>query len=111
MHDRLDTVAFSGVHTGDRQVLHLRFSDDPRWFWIVVDRGVPSVCDTDPGFEVNVTLRSDLSTLYQVWLGRIPLSDAMRDGRLSIDGTRAMKDALPKVLRLSPAAPLVQATR
>ncbi|MGB8858955.1 MAG: winged helix-turn-helix transcriptional regulator [Ilumatobacteraceae bacterium] len=109
MHDRLDIDILSGVLASERQVLHLRFSDDPRWFWIVVDHGMPSVCDSDPGFEVDVTLRSDLSTLYQVWLGRIPISEALRSGRLTIDGSRAMKEALPRVLKLSQAAPLVSA--
>ncbi len=56
--------------SGNRQVIHLRFADDARRFWILVDRGVPSVCMADPGYPVDLTITSDVASLYAVWLGR-----------------------------------------
>lgn len=103
MHTRLDT---SGL-PGRRQVFHIRFTDDRRRFWIMVEDGTPSVCVTDPGFEVNVTITSDLSSLYQVWLGRLPLDDAVRAGRLRFEGPSTFVRRMPSVLQLSPASPLV----
>lgn len=103
MHTRLDTTSIGG----DRQVLHVRFRDDPKRFWIVVDRGVPSVCTADPGFEVSLTISADVRSLYEVWLGRIPLGSAMRHGSIEIEGPRHVVRSLGDVLRLSPVAPAV----
>lgn len=105
MHTRVDTSGFPGR----RQVFHIRFTDDRRRFWILVEDGTPSVCVTDPGFEVNVTITSDLASLYQVWLGRLPLDDAVRAGRLSFEGPSTFVHRMPSVLQLSPASPLVTA--
>ena len=107
MHTRLDT---SGL-PGRRQVFHVRFTDDSRRFWIVIESGSPSVCTTDPGFEVEVTIRTDVGTLYQVWLGRLPLQDAVRSGRLAFEGPVAFTRRMPVILRLSPVAALVSAAR
>ncbi|MGW4766478.1 winged helix-turn-helix transcriptional regulator [Nocardia sp. NPDC004278] len=100
MHSRLDTSALPGK----RQVLCVRFTDDFHRYWIVIESGVPSVCDADPGYPIDVTISSDLDSLYQVWLGRIPLSHAMRTGRVMFSGPSALTRRMPSVLRLSPVA-------
>lgn len=105
IHSKLDTSPLPDP----RAVLHIRFTDDRRRFWILIERGDPSVCLIDPGFAVDVTIVADRSSLYQVWLGRLLLDDALRDGRLSFEGARPLVRAMPAVLRLSPAAPLVRA--
>jgi len=105
MHTRLDT----SMLPGKRHVLQIQFTDDRRMFWVVVEGGDPSVCVTDPGFDVDVTITSDLASLYQVWLGRLPIETAMRSGRLEFSGARAVTRCMPAVFRLSPVAPLVRA--
>ena len=105
MHTRLDTSDLPGR----RNVLHIRFTDDPKQFWIVIESGNPSVCTADPGFEVDVTIISDLSSLYQVWLGRLPVKSALRAGRLEFVGPSTLTRRMPAVLQMSPVAPLVGA--
>ncbi|QLY29166.1 winged helix-turn-helix transcriptional regulator [Nocardia huaxiensis] len=100
MHTRLDTSSFPGK----RQVLGVRFTDEPKRYWIVVESGDASVCDTDPGFPVDVLITSDVSTLYQVWLGRVPLHHAVRTGRVEFLGPSALTRHMGTVLRLSPVA-------
>ncbi len=107
MHKRLDTSDLPG----QRQVLHIRFTDDPQQFWIVIESGDPSVCLTDPGFEVDVTITSDLASLFQVWLGRLPLKDATRSGRVQFSGPRPLTRRMSQVFQLSPLAPVVAANR
>ena len=53
-----------------------------------------SLCFTDPGYEVDLTLEAPLSTLYQVWLGTLTLP-AAADGRVSITGPRELVRADP----------------
>ena len=103
MHTRLDTARLGG----DRQVVHVRFADEPKRFWIVVERGVPSVCTADPGFDVTLTISSDVRSLYQVWLGRLPLGAALRRGVVAVEGPRDVVRQVGDVLRLSPVAPAV----
>ena len=83
-------------------MFHLRFDDDPQPFWIVIEAGEPSVCLTDPGYEVDVTISSDLPTLYQVWLGRLPVRQAVKAGTLTFAGNRAVTSRMPGVFQLSP---------
>jgi DNA-binding HxlR family transcriptional regulator len=105
MHTRLDTSSLPGK----RHVLQIRFRDRRRQFWIVVEQGEPSVCLVDPGFGVDMAITADIATMYDVWLGRLPLLHAIRDGRLELSGLPAMTRRLPDVLLLSPVAPLVRA--
>ena len=107
MHTRLDTS-----HLPDRRfVLHITFTDDRRQFWIVIEPAGPSVCMTDPGFPVDVTISSDVASLYAVWLGRLPLTAALRSGRVQLEGATTVTRRLDEVLRLSPVAPFVAAMR
>lgn len=105
MHTRLDTSHLPGR----RNVLQVRFTDDPRRFWIVIEAGTPSVCLVDPGYEVDVAMVSDVSTLYRVWLGRTPLRDAIRAGSITFEGPAALVRRMPDVLQLSPVAEMVRA--
>ena len=105
MHGRLDT---SGL-PGQRHVFHIRFTDDPQPFWIVVEAGEPSVCLADPGFDADVVITSDVGSLFQVWMGRLSLRDATRAGRVELLGPAALTRRMPAVLRLSHVAPIVAA--
>ncbi len=107
MHARLDTSDLPG----QRHVFHLRFTDDPQRFWIVIESGDPSVCVTDPGFDIDVTITSDLGSLHQVWLGRLALNEATRTGRVEFTGPPALIRRMPKVFKLSELAPVVAAHR
>jgi DNA-binding HxlR family transcriptional regulator len=103
MHTRLDTSQLPGR----RHVLHLRFSDERKRFWIVIEDGVPSVCLVDPGYEVDVMISSSLQTMYSVWLGRISLERALRTGEVEFTGPKELTRRMPDVLRLSPVAEMV----
>lgn len=106
VHTRLD---FSEL-PDRRLVFEFRFRDQPRWFWILRDSQGTSVCDHDPGFGVDAMIDTDLSTMYQVWLGKIPVRSAIDDGRIGLHGERAIVRHLPDVFELSPIAEAVAAT-
>jgi len=104
MHTRLDVSELP-----DRRfVVHIRFTDDLKLFWLVVESGEPSVCLTDPGYDVDVTVTSDLSSLYQVWLGRLSVRDAVRSGKVVFEGQKALTRRMPTVFQLSPIAEIVR---
>lgn len=104
-HERLDVSSLPDR----RLVFEFHFVDQRRHFWIVCDDRGPSVCTYDPGFEVDVKVVTELSTMYQVWLGRLDLRTAVRDGRVTLHGSPPMVRRMPDVLQLSPLAPVVAA--
>jgi DNA-binding HxlR family transcriptional regulator len=106
MHMRIDTNELPARRT----VFYVRFTDDPHRYWIVVDANGPSVCDIDPGFEVDVTITADVATLHRVWLGREPMTHAVRSGGLAFEGPRALTSRMPQVLQLSVMAEVVRAS-
>lgn len=100
VHTRLD---FS-VLPDRRLVLEFRFRDEQRRFWIMRDSEGPSICVHDPGFGVDATVVSDLTAMYQVWLGKLDLRSAIRSGKVELIGTPAVVRALPAMMQLSPIA-------
>lgn len=79
-------------------------------FWLVLTKEDVSLCLTDPGFELNVLVTADLSTFFQIWLGRISYFDALRAGHIEVDAIPALADAFPTWFAYSLAAPAVRAT-
>jgi DNA-binding HxlR family transcriptional regulator len=92
-------------------VVQFEFTDNPHRYWLVVEPADVSVCVTDPGFAVDAVVRTDLRTMYLVWLGRRELLDAVKAGDISLDGTPAIVKRLPAWLQLSPVASIVRDSR
>ncbi len=97
---------------GRRVVLHVQVPDARRQrFWFVVAAHDVSLCFTDPGYDVDVTVESTLGVLYQVWEGVLELPVAVRDGLVTLTGRREVLLRLPDALLLSPVAPHVRRAR
>jgi DNA-binding HxlR family transcriptional regulator len=106
LHRRLDTTRIGA----ERLTVHVQFTDHPRQFWIVADPEA-SVCLADPGFGIDVSLRSDRATLYRVYLGREQLLDARRRGDLELTGSNPAVRRFQEAFRPSPVEPFVAAQR
>jgi hypothetical protein len=87
-----------------RTVVLFRFSDarqGERRFWLCISRDVVDLCLTNPGFEVELTVDTDVRTLTEVWLGERALRQCVRDRSVMLQGKAALKRALPDWLALS----------
>lgn len=100
---RIDTAALPAGRT----VLAVELRAPVFRAWLVVDDAGVSVCKTDPGFDIDATISADLAALYQVWLGRVPLSRALHEGTVVFHGEPGLVRRLPEVLALSPVADMV----
>jgi DNA-binding HxlR family transcriptional regulator/putative sterol carrier protein len=95
-----------------RTVVRVDFKDDRCWYWLVLGPETASVCLQNPGFPVDVTLRTDLRTLYEVWLGQRPLEQAVAAGAILLEGERGcVRTVRTQLARLSPEAHAVQAAQ
>ena len=78
----------------ERTTLYFEFSDytakSRRW-WLVIQDGEVDVCMKDPGYDVDLEIRTDVRTLTGVWMGDIALGQALRDSRIRLTGPTRLK--------------------
>ena len=78
----------------ERSSIYFEFSDYQakfrRW-WLVINDGEVDVCMKDPGYDVDLEVRTDVRTLTGVWMGDISLSQALRDHRIRLTGSTQLK--------------------
>jgi DNA-binding HxlR family transcriptional regulator len=91
-----------------RFTVYVTFNDHHNRYWIVVEQE-PSLCLVDPGFDVDVTLSTDLRSLYRTYLGHQSLTAAQHSGQLEASGSRAAVRAFFAAFHQSPVADLVAA--
>jgi hypothetical protein len=73
-----------------------------RAYWLVMQPGEVSLCPEHPGYDEDLWVTTDPTTLYLVFLGRTALSTAMEDNALRVDGPPSLARALPRWFRLRP---------
>ena len=78
-------------------------------YWLVLTREDVSVCLTAPGFELDVLVTADLATYFQVWLGKIPFSEARQEGLVEVEAIPSLAKAFPDWFAYSPVAATVSA--
>jgi len=78
------------------------------WFWFIIEDDQASVCVTDPGFDIDLAVSADLSSFYQVWLGRKSLVSARRSRDILIEGAPLLERQFSTWFLWSPMAPFVK---
>jgi DNA-binding HxlR family transcriptional regulator len=63
--------------------------------WLVLENGIASLCVDHPGFEVNLIVKTDVSTLYAIWRDQLTVSQAASTGRIQVEGDKALSRAFP----------------
>jgi DNA-binding HxlR family transcriptional regulator len=87
-----------------RTVVLFRFSDARKAeqrFWLCVSQEVVDVCYKNPGYEVDLTVDTDVRTLTEVWRGTRRLEQCIRDKSVVLGGSRTLERSFPKWLALS----------
>ena len=105
IHRRLNTAEMPSGRT----VIEIEFSDAPRNhrnFWLVNSHGDVEVCLKPPGYSVDLTVRTTVRVLAEVWRGIRPIRQELRAGTMHLEGRTALKRAFPKWLLLSVYAPI-----
>jgi DNA-binding HxlR family transcriptional regulator len=75
----------------NRTVVKFDFRDPKRRYWMVLEPSEVSVCLQHPGFDVDLEVSVDTTTLYRVYLGRTELDGAIRNGQLTMSGPPALQ--------------------
>jgi DNA-binding HxlR family transcriptional regulator len=96
------TVDSSALPAG-RTVVHFHFRRAPeklRYFWLVLPEA--DLCLSDPGYGVDVTVRTDAKTLTAVWMGDLELGAALRSGTIELEGRSQLERSVPRWFALHP---------
>jgi len=84
------------------QFIYPERPDGERTWWIVVDPHTgPDLCATDPGFDVDLYVRTDLRTMTAIWMGIEPMSRSISDNRLTLIGDAGLQKRMATWLGLS----------
>jgi DNA-binding HxlR family transcriptional regulator len=59
-----------------------------RSYWFVLEHGAASLCRKPPGFEDDLVVRTDAVSLFKIYMGRMTLDGAMREGLVTMEGLR-----------------------
>ena len=75
----------------DRTVVRFDFRKPKQRYWLVLEPSDVSVGLPHPGFNVDLEVAVDTSTLYGIYLGRAQLGGAIRAGQLTLSGPRTLQ--------------------
>lgn len=91
-----------------RRVVQVKFPDaaarDRQWWLVVTPDACVDLCKIDPGFDVDLYVNAELRAMTAIWMGVLPFAEALREERVLLTGDRAIAEAFPSWLALSPFA-------
>lgn len=91
---------------GGETVLCFQFPDlgEHQKWWIVCDGENRDLCYEDPGKDVSAYITTTSNDLVGIWMGDIPLNDALLEERILVLGDHAVCSRFKKWFPLSSAA-------
>jgi hypothetical protein len=93
---------------GSRAVIAFRYGDQPadrRDWWLIVEPGEPvDLCSVEPGFEIDLTVETDLRCMTEIWMGLTTVDREARRDRLILTGDPRLAGTMQRWLGLSPFA-------
>jgi hypothetical protein len=70
----------------------------------VIDGGKVDLCSTNPGFEIDLYVKSSLRSMTAVWMGLSTMADEIRAGQIELIGDKTVAQSMQQWLGLSPFA-------
>lgn len=101
MHRRIDTALLGK----GRKVLQFEYADAPdemRLWWLLIEDAAVDLCVSEPGFEVDLYVLTDVRTMANVWIGKDSLLRALSDEDIVVHGDAHLRQKFSRMLRLSP---------
>lgn len=89
-----------------RCTLQFHFPELPsrRDWWLVVEQQNVDLCQTDPGFEVDLYIETSLRNMTSIWMGVTSVQSEIMAGRFDVTGDKEIARSMQTWLGLSPFA-------
>lgn len=93
-----------------RTVIEFDFGprEKKRLWWLIIEDEDVDLCLKYPGYEVDLHVETDIKTLSSVWLRVQDISDALKNEKIQLDGSKKLIKSFPKWLGQSSIAAAVQ---
>lgn len=75
-----------------------------RSWWLVIDGGKVDLCSTNPGFEIDLYVKSALRSMTAVWMGLSTVQKEIEEGHIELIGDKDIARSMQQWLGLSPFA-------
>lgn len=75
-----------------------------RSWWLVIDGGKVDLCSTNPGFEIDLYVKSSLRSMTAVWMGLSTVAKEIEAGNMELIGDKTVARSMQQWLGLSPFA-------
>lgn len=86
------------------QFLYHELPASKQKWWLIVEGGEVDLCWSDPGFEVDLYVVTDLRTMTAIWMGLTTVKKEAEADTLELVGDRRVADTMQQWLGLSPFA-------
>jgi DNA-binding HxlR family transcriptional regulator len=87
-----------------RCTIKFSFRDSRQSSWLVVDGGKVDLCNSDPGYEVDLYVAGSLYSMTSVWMGHSTLKSEVDAGKIELTGDKSIANSMNEWLGLSPLA-------
>ena len=80
-----------------RVVIRFDFTGRPRreCYWLLIELGDTEICKTYPGFQEDLYVTAEAEAFVKWHAGRLTWAQAIRDGRIQLDGPSWLVKAFP----------------
>ena len=75
-----------------------------RSWWLVIDGGKVDLCSTNPGFDIDLYVRSSLRSMTSIWMGLSTVNEEIEARELELIGDKEIAKSMQVWLKLSPFA-------
>jgi hypothetical protein len=75
-----------------------------RSWWLVIDDGKVDLCSTNPGFDIDLFVRSSLRSMTAVWMGLSTVEKETEARQMELIGDKTLAESMQRWLGLSPFA-------
>ena len=83
------------------QFLYPELSMAQKSWWLVVDAGKVDLCNFDPGYELDLLVRTSLRVMTAIWMGLTTVKREAEGGNLNVSGDPALAQTIQQWLGLS----------
>ena len=70
------------------QFLYSELEGAQKSWWLVVEGGTVDSCSFDPGYELDLLVKSSLRSMTAIWMGLTTITKETDSGQLEIEGDR-----------------------
>ena len=88
------------------QFLYPELLASQKSWWLVIEQGKVDLCNFDPGYELDLQVRSSLRAMTAIWMGLTTVRSEADAGTLEVMGDPGLARAMQDWLGLSSFAPV-----